>query len=322
MLEQLHIQNYRLFKDLKIEKLGRVNLIAGKNNCGKTALLEAIRILASDGDATVINNICFNRGHFTENREVSTYGSLFFKQEYGDLMGDHIQIVINELVLELAVIARPFYALIVSHNWTTNKYEHEILVTTSKGFKNPNDKSVFLPLIVEHENNSKLWNEFVLTPNESDVLAIINKFIPQLSRISIIDNETKILLNGNEFPTPMKILGDGFNRLLTIALALVKSKYKILLLDEFEVGLHHSIQKQLWQIIFEYAKEWDIQVFVTTHSQDTVQAFAEVWNEANNENEGCYFRLERDRLNPELITTVHYDREILEVAYQNHIETR
>lgn len=38
MLDHLHIQNYRLFKDLKIKKLGQMNLIAGKNNTGKTAL--------------------------------------------------------------------------------------------------------------------------------------------------------------------------------------------------------------------------------------------------------------------------------------------
>ena len=56
MLESLHIQNYRLFKDLKIDKLGQVNLIAGKNNTGKTALLEAIRIQLSGFDVTVLTD--------------------------------------------------------------------------------------------------------------------------------------------------------------------------------------------------------------------------------------------------------------------------
>ncbi len=38
MLNHLHIQNYRLFRDLHIDKLGQVNLIAGKNNTGKPHL--------------------------------------------------------------------------------------------------------------------------------------------------------------------------------------------------------------------------------------------------------------------------------------------
>ncbi|NUO01302.1 MAG: AAA family ATPase [Saprospiraceae bacterium] len=42
MLDHLVVQNYRLFKDLNIPKLGQVNLITGKNNAGKSTLLEVI----------------------------------------------------------------------------------------------------------------------------------------------------------------------------------------------------------------------------------------------------------------------------------------
>ena len=80
MLDSLHIQNYRLFKDLKIEKLGQVNLISGKNNSGKTALLEVLRIWESNFDNTVINNILFERGDYEVNREDS-YASLFCNYE-------------------------------------------------------------------------------------------------------------------------------------------------------------------------------------------------------------------------------------------------
>jgi hypothetical protein len=41
-LDSLRIQNFRTFRDLTIDRLGRVNLIVGKNNVGKTALLEAL----------------------------------------------------------------------------------------------------------------------------------------------------------------------------------------------------------------------------------------------------------------------------------------
>ena len=46
MLEELKIRNYRIFKELKIDQLRRINLIAGSNNSGKTSLLEAIFLLA------------------------------------------------------------------------------------------------------------------------------------------------------------------------------------------------------------------------------------------------------------------------------------
>ena len=43
ILNSLEVRNYRAFRDLKIERLGRVNLLVGKNNVGKTSLLEAIK---------------------------------------------------------------------------------------------------------------------------------------------------------------------------------------------------------------------------------------------------------------------------------------
>jgi len=49
LLKSLAIRNFRAFHDLTIEHLGRVNLIVGKNNVGKTSMLEAIRLYANRG---------------------------------------------------------------------------------------------------------------------------------------------------------------------------------------------------------------------------------------------------------------------------------
>ena len=319
MLDSLHIQNYRLFKDLTIEKLARVNLIAGKNNCGKTALLEALRILESDGDGTVINNICFLREEFVENREVSTYARLFYQSEYGDLMSQQIPISINELKIELIAFARPLYGLFCYHSYTKNKFDNEIMIFTSNGYKNPNDKAVFIPFVTESESNSKIWNSFVLTPHEEEVLSIVRQFEPRIKRLSIVENKAKVLLEGDEYPLPLKSFGDGINRLLSIALGLVKSQYKTLLLDEFEVGLHHGVQEQLWEIIFKYAQEWDIQVFVTTHSLDTVRSFSTVLDK--NPEVGQYLRLQKSRMTGD-VEAVVYSQKSLDIAIEDTLEMR
>jgi AAA15 family ATPase/GTPase len=47
MLNSLEIRNYRNLKHLKIDKLGRVNLIVGKNNTGKSSVLEALILFFS-----------------------------------------------------------------------------------------------------------------------------------------------------------------------------------------------------------------------------------------------------------------------------------
>ena len=44
MFRKFTVRNFRCFRDIEIEPLARVNLIAGRNNVGKTALLEALNI--------------------------------------------------------------------------------------------------------------------------------------------------------------------------------------------------------------------------------------------------------------------------------------
>lgn len=44
MLKSFAIRNFRCFRELTLDDLSRVNLIAGRNNVGKTALLEAIHL--------------------------------------------------------------------------------------------------------------------------------------------------------------------------------------------------------------------------------------------------------------------------------------
>jgi AAA15 family ATPase/GTPase len=44
-INEISIQNYKCFHDTKIEGFERVNLIGGRNNSGKTVLLEALHLV-------------------------------------------------------------------------------------------------------------------------------------------------------------------------------------------------------------------------------------------------------------------------------------
>ena len=62
MLTNLNINNYRIFNELEMNRLDRINLIVGKNNSGKTTLLEALFLLAGAGNATMALNAYVIRG--------------------------------------------------------------------------------------------------------------------------------------------------------------------------------------------------------------------------------------------------------------------
>jgi predicted ATPase len=54
VLNSLGIRNFRGLRELNIQRLGRANLITGRNNVGKTSVLEALRLYAEPGDSEVL----------------------------------------------------------------------------------------------------------------------------------------------------------------------------------------------------------------------------------------------------------------------------
>ena len=60
-LSKLRLNKYRCFESYVLENLTRVNLLVGKNNCGKTSVLEAINLLIANGSPLVIEELAIMR---------------------------------------------------------------------------------------------------------------------------------------------------------------------------------------------------------------------------------------------------------------------
>jgi len=60
-ITSISLKGFRAFQELEISGVGRVNLITGKNNTGKSCLLEALRLFAWNGAPTAILEIINER---------------------------------------------------------------------------------------------------------------------------------------------------------------------------------------------------------------------------------------------------------------------
>jgi len=76
MYENFRVKNYRCFDELTLEPLARVNLIAGKNNVGKTALLEALLLFHEYYNPARVLHVNGHRGFLTVQPK-EYLGSLF-----------------------------------------------------------------------------------------------------------------------------------------------------------------------------------------------------------------------------------------------------
>ncbi len=64
MLKTVTIENFRGFQSFELQNLGRLNLLVGKNNSGKTSILEGIRLLCSSDDLEPLRETMTSRGEY------------------------------------------------------------------------------------------------------------------------------------------------------------------------------------------------------------------------------------------------------------------
>lgn len=379
MLNSLDIKNYRNLKELKIVSLGRVNLITGKNNTGKSALLEAIAIYATKGDLALIYQLLGERGENYRRQEenknttehnIRTLSSLFTNRNVGFGNDDAISIgsiknisfgdgISSDKSVSLCfvkffdeiqkdnqggMISRRRIALENKIDKQLANYRVAIQIRVGgTAFTVPLDfeadrpsRHVFTGLDtneslqfirtrnIDREINGKLFDNITLTEKEKHVIDALKIIEPSTERIAFVEETPRertavIKLSNNPRVLPLQSMGDGINRILTIILALVNADNGFLLIDEFENGLHHTIQKQLWNIIFNLAQKLNVQVFVTTHSEDCISGFESILNSPGNSLDGKLIRLDNKN---GTIKQVEFSAHELKIANGQNIEIR
>jgi AAA15 family ATPase/GTPase len=81
--------------------------------------------------------------------------------------------------------------------------------------------------------------------------------------------------------------GEGLQRIFEIALSFAYAQNGILCIDEFETAIHNTLLKSFTKFVQELADMFNVQVFLTSHSKECIDAF--VNNEYNNDEISAYF---------------------------------
>ncbi len=360
ILNSLEIRNFRGFQHLTIERLGRVNLIVGKNNIGKSNLLEALQLYASRASTpTFIWEIMRSRREikrpFVNMRDMlATLKYLFYGRneikpglqpiQIGPINAPQeiLSITIDWSISELregTIHTRP---LEQGEDYTTDNLIPRFTIQAAgvalsypidpsfpQGILRLNSNEILCLLTpangLSEQHLTELWDGIALTKLEADALAALRLIAPGLLDLNFVstplsggDRVPVVKITDNDEPLPLYSLGDGMLRTLGISLALVNARDGILLIDEFENGIHYSVQTELWQLIFQLAHRLNVQVFATTHSWDCIEGFQKAAQE-NTEEEGMLIRL--SLLGDDVIATL-FDERKLGIATREQIEVR
>ncbi len=149
----------------------------------------------------------------------------------------------------------------------------------------------------------------------------MQKVEPRLQAVESLQTGNEPLLYadvGLSEMIPVTQMGQGFGRLLDIYSEIVAAEAKVLLIDEIENGLHHSVLSTIWKGLFHAAREADIQVFATTHSWECVLAADKA---ADGEPEYDLNLIRLDRVDDNVKATI-VDKDALNTAKELHWEMR
>lgn len=363
MLTSFRVQDFRGLIDLTVEPLDRVNLITGKNNTGKTALLEAIYLhcqtnnprsvidvsefrgltLSSESSAPV-EEACgwlFPMGHRgspanfasvddnnnERNLQISisdpndpTSDYLTFLEAYGT------QIPTSQIGL----LSSAKFTVLLRYKGKSSDIKY------SGGFWGPTQSAMvsfmaqtdwkpaiqFLPFgrtILDQEVHQ--FSNIDALNRQVEILEPLRLLEPNLRRLSLLIFNGKPMIHGDiglKRLMPITFIGEGFRRLLAIVLAIVNTQDGILLIDEIDAGLHHSILPQVFEAIGQAARASNVQVFATTHSYECIMAA----HRAFDQHEPYDLRLHRLERVDGQIRAVTYDRETLETSEEMMLEVR
>lgn len=317
------INQFRGLKNITLDKCSKINMIVGDNNGGKTSILEAVAILGSNNPRDLLRISRFRRLNYArindflylfpnKTDEISidaatNEGPISIKADYSveelfisDLEKNEKRIMKYGRLSENGV----FHRFSIRLNRNRNRLSFEFDDTNQFIFgglptRNQTNRIVYVSPF-EHFNVSTF--EFSSIAKNSEYkeifIELLKLFDKEIEDVMLLENDPYgsrdlyIKKFGCD-PTPVSSYGDGTKKAISLAMNIVGARNGVLLLDEIETSLHHSYFDDIFRFLLKTATHFNVQVFVTTHSSETIRALLNI----NAENKEDMIRIYTTRRN-------------------------
>ncbi|UQW96625.1 ATP-binding protein [Rummeliibacillus sp. G93] len=357
MISELKINNFKGLTKLNIQNFSRINLFGGKNNAGKTTILEALFLFYD----RLNPNMLIRQYNWRGMNEIPLKTESLFAPIFNSFNLDkEIKIEITEkgkspekMLIKYINDFSKSTAIIqgndnINNNFDDNFFSSSYLDIIFKNGKNPKQELKIminqngLSLNVEngrpsekqarflsaknntHPNeNAILYGELDINGDTEVVLNFLRMIEPRLKSLTSItlSNNMSLLYGdiGVGKKIPINYMGDGIGRVLTILLSIISNKNGLVLIDEIDNGIHYTIIPKVWDIISEVAEKYNCQIFATTHSYECLASAIDGIS-PDRHDEFRYIRVENTEENNQIGKIFTY--ETLEVAISNGWEVR
>lgn len=325
---ELYIKNYRLFKEFKINGFKQVNIFAGLNNSGKTTLLEAIYLLTLQNDIKSFFEFIKLKNKFNA-LDINWIKSNINDGEISGKFNEvDVSVKISNYLTEEDIDKIDYSTTIEIKSNVDDENRNTIMhLFSSKDpqlhFKNIKYlcSSMFKsPYFYSHVD---LLNSHAVSVDKrtiDSVLKFIQKIDSSIEKIELVEylGIKRFSVTSSKFDNAKDITsyGEGLQRIFEIALSFAYCKNGVLLIDEIETAIHQSLLIDFTEFIQKFADEFNVQVFITSHSKECIDAFVKnnytlnsnlmAYLLTNDQGEFSYKYVEGERLKT-LVTDMNID---------------
>ncbi|WRA84645.1 ATP/GTP-binding protein [Helicobacter pylori] len=153
---------------------------------------------------------------------------------------------------------------------------------------------------------------------EEELNKHLNQFDNNIQSISFnTNNQLKLKVKNIKEKLPLSAFGDGLKKYLHIVSAFMADNAKTIYIDEVENDLHFSRMKLLLRCVIDFIndnKDGNLQVFMTTHSQEFIEILDQVIREKDFAHQIKLFCLKQD---DQYVIPRTYYGENLEYYFEN-----
>ena len=171
------------------------------------------------------------------------------------------------------------------------------------------------------ENLSARFGKLQLAGKEKRATELLRHLEPSLTALTVISTGGSSVIHayiGDNLPIPVNLVGEGFSRMLELAVGIADVSGGLLLVDEIENGLHYSTHQGVFSTLFKVAEEFDTQVVATTHSRECAIAARKALGDKG---DGAFAYHRIDRRDGKL-SVAHFDAEMMDAATDFGMEIR
>jgi AAA15 family ATPase/GTPase len=285
----IKISAYRGFSDFAIKTISKVNLFAGVNNSGKTSLLEAIYLLCKQNDFNGLVDVLRRRGKMPEDHISSKWLSDQLSETIhieGIFDNQQSNLELRPFLEENTSLDRTHYlkSIEISTRFEKHKLESMTRIFQGKGRETQADSIKILCKVVfsspfflnEPHHYVAFYDKAVQSKLLPKVLSFIReKVFPTIKDIRVADEFQRFLVIDDKFEKAMDLssYGEGLQRIFFTSLLFASAENGVVLVDEFENAIHVELVETFATFVHTLAKEFNVQVFLTSHSKECIDAF-------------------------------------------------